>query len=88
METLGAHIRNILGPYANLVQILSQISKEEDSSKRELLVRFLTEKVDPANLEDNLDHFIKVSHLSEVESIDWRSTKLFEEYSRNNEQLT
>ena len=80
-ETLGAHIRNILGPYANLVQILSDLKDPNISiDTKNLLKNFLFEKIDPKKLEENLNHFIEVSNLKEVEDINWRATKLCEKY--------
>ena len=80
-ETLGAHIRNILGPYSNLVQILSDLKDPNISiDTKNLLKNFLFEKIDPKNLEKNLNHFIEVSNLKEVEDINWRATELCEKY--------
>ena len=84
-ETLGAHIRNILGPYANLVQILSDLKDPNISiDTKNLLKNFLFEKIDPKKLEENLNHFIEVSNLKEVEDINWRATELCEKYYKEN----
>lgn len=79
-ETLGAHIRNILSPYANIVQILQDVRSNADKERTEKIKNFLFNNIDPKELEENLNHFIDVSHLDEVERIDWRATKLAEEY--------
>lgn len=85
-ETLGAHIRNILTPYANIIQILEEINNPNvDNKTKQRLKNFLFTKVNPNNLNKNLEHFIKVSKLDEVEAINWRATKLFEEYCKEKE---
>ena len=75
-ETLGAHIRNILSPYANIIQNEQRIEK---------IKKFLFNNIDPKELDENLQHFIAVSHLDEIERINWRATKLSEEYYSSNE---
>lgn len=75
-ETLGAHIRNILTPYANIIQLLEDIHKNNDERMKE----FLLTKIDPKKLQKNLNHFIEVSKLKEVEDINWRATELCEKY--------
>ena len=75
-ETLGAHIRNILTPYANIIQLLEDIHENDDERMKE----FLLTKIDPKKLQKNLNHFIEVSKLKEVEDINWRATELCEKY--------
>ena len=75
-ETLGAHIRNILTPYANIIQLLEDIHENNDERKKEILLT----KIDPKKLQKNLNHFIEVSKLKEVEDINWRATELCEKY--------
>ena len=75
-ETLGAHIRNILTPYANIIQLLEDIHENNDERMKE----FLLTKIDPKKLLKNLNHFIEISKLKEVEDINWRDTELCEKY--------
>lgn len=75
-ETLGAHIRNILTPYANIIQLLEDIHENNDERMKE----FLLTKIDPKKLQKNLNHFIEVSKLKEVEDINWRGIELCEKY--------
>lgn len=75
-ETLGAHIRNILTSYANIIQLLEDIHENNDERMKE----FLLTKIDPKKLQKNLNHFIEVSKLKEVEDINWRATELCEKY--------
>ena len=84
-ETLGAHIRNILSPYANIIQILKDVRSEKDEQHIENIKKFLFNNIDPKELDENLQHFIAVSHLDEIERINWRATKLSEEYYSSNE---
>jgi hypothetical protein len=41
---------------------------------------FLLTKIDPKKLKKNLNHFIEVSNLKEVEDINWRKTDLCNKY--------
>ena len=75
-ETLGAHIRNILTPYANIIQLLEDIHENDDERMKE----FLLTKIDPKKLQKNLNHFIEVSKLKEVEDINWRKADLCDKY--------
>ena len=84
-ETLGAHIRNILGPYANLVCMLEEIYTGEDDATVNHVKNYLLTKMDVKELRKNLNHFIEVSHLDEVEDINWRATPLCEKYYAENE---
>ena len=80
-ETLGAHLRNMYGSYANIVQILDDIHKDSNDEKtKEMLKNFLLNKIEPEKLQDNLQHLIDLSNLPEVESINWRATELFKKY--------
>ena len=84
-ESLGAHIRNILSPYANIIEILKDVRSEKDEQCIEKIKKFLFNNINPNELDENLQHFIAVSHLDEVERINWRATKLSEEYYSSNE---
>ena len=84
-ESLGAHIRNILSPYANIIQLLKEVRSEKDEQHIEKIKKFLFNNIDPKELDKNLQHFIAVSHLDEVERINWKATKLSEEYYSSNE---
>ena len=79
-ESLGAHIRNILSPFANIIQLLKGVRSEKDEHRIETIKKFLFNNIDPKELDENLQHFIAVSHLNEIERINWRATKLSEEY--------
>lgn len=81
-ETLGAHIRNVLTPYANIVQILEDInSPKTDEKTKTLLKDFLLTKIHSENLKENLQHLIDISNLKEVEKINWRATDLYNKYT-------
>ena len=81
-ETLGAHIRNMLSPYANIVQILYDInSTKTDEKTKKLLERFLLSKTHSENLKENLQHLIDISNMKEVEKINWRATNLYNRYT-------
>ena len=81
-ETLGAHLRNMYGPYANIVQILTEINDSErtDERTKTLLRNFLINKTDHRKLQENLQHLIDLSNLPEVENINWRATEMFKNY--------
>lgn len=81
-ETLGAHLRNMYGPYANIVQMLTEINDSErtDERTKTLLRNFLINKTDPRKLQENLQHLIDLSNLPEVENINWRATEMYKNY--------
>ena len=82
-ETLGAHIRNILSPYANIIAMLEEIYEGEDDVTINHIKNYLLTKMDVKELRKNLNHFIEVSNLKEVEDINWRATKLCEKYYKS-----
>lgn len=77
-ESLGAHLRNILTPYANLIGLLTEAQNGKEFAKNYLLT-----KIDVKELQENLDHIVDVSKLKEVEDINWRNTDLFSKTSEN-----
>lgn len=86
-ETLGAHIRNMLSPYANIVQILYDInSAKTDEKTKKLLKRFLLSKTHSENLKENLQHLIDISNMKEVEKINWRATDLYNKYTEKEDK--
>lgn len=72
-ETLGAHIRNALGPYANMLAVIKgmQEAEETDNDKKFNMFKKLLYKST-----NNLEHLIDISKMPEVEAINWRQTKL------------
>ena len=85
-ETLGAHIRNILTPYANIVQILEDInSPKTDENTKTLMKDFLLAKIHSENLKENLQHLIDISNMEDVEKINWRATELYNKYTETKE---
>lgn len=77
-ETMGAHIRNILTPYANIVEILKELQNPDiDDKHKEILKKYLLSGIDLNSLEYNLQQFIDISHLNEIEDINWRDTSLY-----------
>ena len=74
-ESFGAHIRNMLSPYANIVQILEDIANGSD--KKDVLENFIFDKKIIQNLKENLEHFIEFSKREELEKLNWRDTNLF-----------
>ena len=83
-ETLGAHIRNILTPYANIIAMLEEIYEGEDIVTVNHIKNYLLTNINVKDLRKNLNHFIEVSKLKEVEDINWRSTELFNKYCEEN----
>lgn len=82
-ETFGAHIRNILGPYANIVSMLEDLADPKtDLKTKNLVLNFLRSDKVLKNAQENLEHFKKFSYLDELENLNWRATKLYEEYCR------
>lgn len=74
VETLGAHIRNSLGPYANIVALIEnmeQAEKTNDEKTFNICKKLLYKSA------NNLEHLIDISKMAEVESINWRATDLY-----------
>ena len=72
-ETLGAHIRNALTPYNNVIAFIKDMKEAEDSGdtkKFEIFKKMLYKS------SDNLQHLIDISKMPEVEAINWRQTEL------------
>jgi len=86
-ESFGAHIRNILGPYANIVCMLENLADPEtDLKHKNLILNVLRGEKLLDNAKKNLEHFKEFSHLDELENLNWRATKLYEDYSNKNEE--
>ena len=80
-ETFGAHIRNILSPYATLVHILEDITKDGVTEKKKnILIQYLLDENNIKNCRENLEHFKEFSYLDELEELNWRATELADRY--------
>lgn len=76
-ETLGAHLRNALGPYANMLTVIKDMQEAEETNDEKKFNLFKKLLYKSAN---NLEHLIDISKMPEVEAINWRKTKLCEQY--------
>ena len=82
-ESFGEHIRNLLSPYATIVQILENIVKEGTSLKeKNMLIQFLLDENHIKNYRDNLENFINFLNIEENEKMNWRETKLFKDIEK------
>lgn len=74
-ESLGAHLRNLLTPYATLIEIVGEIltaRREGDEEKMNKLLDSL--KVYEFN---NIQDIIDFSFIEQMELINWRDSKLY-----------
>ncbi len=74
-ESLGAHLRNLLTPYASLIDIVGEIltaRREGDEKKTKELLDAL-DKYDFNNIQDIIDF----SFIEQMELINWRDSKLY-----------
>lgn len=74
-ESLGAHLRNLLTPYATLIEIVGEIltaRREGDEEKMNKLLDSL--KVYEFN---NIQDIIDFSFIEQMELINWRQSKLY-----------
>ena len=74
-ESLGAHLRNLLTPYANLIKLVGELLKayrENNERDIELITSFLN-KCDYNNIQDIIDF----SFIDQMEKINWRDSKLY-----------
>jgi hypothetical protein len=74
-ESLGAHLRNLLTPYATLIQLSNDLLKAKNNGNEEEFNKLLTmmNKYDFNNLQDIIDF----SFIEQMELINWRDSKLF-----------
>lgn len=74
-ESLGAHLRNLLTPYATLIDIVGEIltaKREGDEEKMNKLIDGL--KTHEFN---NIQDIIDFSFIEQMELINWRDSKLY-----------
>ena len=74
-ESLGAHLRNLLTPYASLIDIVGEIltaRREGDEEKMNKILDSL--KVYEFN---NIQDIIDFSFIEQMELINWRQSKLY-----------
>ena len=74
-ESLGAHLRNLLTPYATLIQIMNDLINAKNNGNEEEFNEILTtiKKYNFNNLQDIIDF----SFIEQMELINWRDSKLF-----------
>ncbi len=74
-ESLGAHLRNLLTPYATLIEIVGEIltaKREGDEEKMNKLLDGL-KRHEFNNIQDIIDF----SFIEQMELINWRDSKLY-----------
>lgn len=74
-ESLGAHLRNLLTPYATLIDVVGEIltaRREGDEEKMNKLLDGL--KTHEFN---NIQDIIDFSFIEQMELINWRQSKLY-----------
>lgn len=74
-ESLGAHLRNLLTPYATVIDLLGEIlsaNRNGDEKKTKELLDAL-DKYDFNNIQDIIDF----SFIEQMELINWRDSKLY-----------
>ena len=74
-ESLGAHLRNLLTPYATVITLLGEIlsaNRNGDEKKTKELLDAL-DKYDFNNIQDIIDF----SFIEQMELINWRDSKLY-----------
>ena len=74
-ESLGAHLRNLLTPYATLIDALAEIL----SAKREGNEEKMNKLLDALNVLEynNIQDIIDFSFIEQMELINWRDSKLY-----------
>lgn len=74
-ESLGAHLRNLLTPYATVITLLGEIlsaNRNGDEKKTKELLDAI-DKYDFNNIQDIIDF----SFIEQMEKINWRDSKLY-----------
>ena len=74
-ESLGAHLRNLLTPYANLIELVGELlrAKREDNEEEFNKVFNMLKSYDFNNIQDIIDF----SFIEQMELINWRDSKLY-----------
>jgi hypothetical protein len=74
-ESLGAHLRNLLTPYATLIDVMGEIL----SAKKEGDERKVNELLNSLDVYDfnNIQDIIDFSFIEQMELINWRDSKLY-----------
>lgn len=74
-ESLGAHLRNLLTPYANLIQLTEELlkAKRENNEEEFNEISNMLKNYDFNNLQDIIDF----SFIEQMELINWRDSKLY-----------
>jgi hypothetical protein len=74
-ESLGAHLRNLLTPYANLIQLANDLlNAKREGNEEELNKIFNMMNVYDFN---NIQDIIDFSFIEQMELINWRDSKLY-----------
>lgn len=74
-ESLGAHLRNLLTPYANLIQLANDLlnAKREGNEEEFNKILNMMNVYDFNNIQDIIDF----SSIEQMELINWRDSKLY-----------
>ena len=74
-ESLGAHLRNLLTPYASLIQLTEELLKAKRENNEEEFNKIfnILKDYDFNNLQDIIDF----SFIEQMELINWRDSKLY-----------
>ncbi len=74
-ESLGAHLRNLLTPYANLIQLTEDLLKAKRENNEEEFNKIfnMLKDYDFNNIQDIIDF----SFIEQMELINWRDSKLY-----------
>lgn len=74
-ESLGAHLRNLLTPYATLINALAEILSAKKEGNEEKMNKLL----DSLNVWEynNIQDIIDFSFIEQMELINWRDSKLY-----------
>ena len=74
-ESLGAHLRNLLTPYATVITLLGEIlsaNRNGDEKK----IKELLDAIDKYDF-NNIQDIIDFSFIEQMEKINWRDSKLY-----------
>jgi len=70
-ESLGAHLRNLLTPYANIIQLVNDLKKAKEENNIDKY-EFYLHMIINANL-NNLEELTKFSQIKEMENINYKT---------------
>lgn len=77
-ESLGAHLRNLMTPYATVIQLIDDLQKADEKGDTEEFNKIKEWLYNSQlNRKENINNMNTFSFVEPMEENNWRTTKLF-----------